>query len=94
MPPKDNKKIPNKSATSSGAGLNPTSTPTEKKKLDARIKTLIENCVKKRHRSFFVVVGNRAREQLVHLHYMLAKARVKTAPSILWCYKKELGFIA
>ncbi|KAF0980690.1 hypothetical protein FDP41_013173 [Naegleria fowleri] len=66
----------------------------EKKKLDARIKTLIENCVKTRHRSFFVVVGNRAREQLVNLHYMLAKARVKTSPSILWCYKKDLGFIA
>jgi len=67
---------------------------TEKKKLDARIKTLIENSVKKRHRSFFVVVGSRAREQLVNLHYMLSKARVKTSPSVLWCYKKELGFIA
>ena len=88
MPPKDNK------ASVKTSGLNPSSGPTEKKKLDARIKTLIENCVKKRHRSFFVVVGNRAREQLVHLHYMLSKARVKTAPSILWCYKKELGFIA
>jgi hypothetical protein len=24
---------------------------------------------------------------------MLNKARIKSKPSILWCYKKELGFI-
>jgi len=30
--------------------------------------------------------------QVVNLHYMLSKAQVKARPSVLWCYKKELGF--
>ena len=63
-----------------------------RKKVDARIRTLIENGVALRHRSMFVVVGDAGREQVVNLHYMLSKAAVKTRPSVLWCYKKELGF--
>ena len=30
--------------------------------------------------------------KVVNLHYMLTKAAVRARPSILWCYKKELGF--
>ena len=30
--------------------------------------------------------------QVVILHHVLCKARVKARPSVLWCYKKELGF--
>ncbi|CAM9609336.1 unnamed protein product, partial [Hapterophycus canaliculatus] len=30
--------------------------------------------------------------QVVNLHYILSKARVASRPSVLWCYKKELGF--
>jgi len=30
--------------------------------------------------------------QVVNLHYILSKATVKARPSVLWCYKKELGF--
>lgn len=63
-----------------------------KKKVDNRIRTLISNCVKTRHRSFFVIVGDKGRDQVVNLHYMLSKASVKTRPSVLWCYKKDLGF--
>src|SRR3989338_8183696 len=62
------------------------------KKIDSRIKTLIENGVKSRNRSMFVVIGDKGRDQVVNLHYMLSKARVKARPSVLWCYKKELGF--
>ena len=29
---------------------------------------------------------------MVFLHHMLSKAAVKARPSVLWCYKKELGF--
>ena len=29
---------------------------------------------------------------MVNLHYILSKAVVKARPSVLWCYKKELGF--
>lgn len=63
-----------------------------KKKVDSRVRTLIENCVKTRQRSLFVVVGDRGKYQVVNLHYMLTKAQVKTKPSVLWCYDKELGF--
>ena len=30
--------------------------------------------------------------QVVILHHMLSKAVVKARPTVLWCYKKELGF--
>lgn len=30
--------------------------------------------------------------QVVILHHMLSKSVVKARPSVLWCYKKELGF--
>ena len=30
--------------------------------------------------------------QVVILHHMLSKATVKARPTVLWCYKKELGF--
>ncbi|KAL9643289.1 hypothetical protein ABK040_014745 [Willaertia magna] len=89
--PKD---TPKKNASNNTSDNNEQSATNNKKKLDPRIKILIENCVKTRQRSFFVVVGSKAREQVVNLHYMLTKARVKVPPSILWCYKKELGFIA
>src|SRR5688572_27541886 len=63
-----------------------------RKKIDGRVKTLLENGVKVGHRSFFVIVGDRAREQVVNIHYLLSKAAVKARPSVLWCYKQELDF--
>lgn len=53
---------------------------------------MIENGVKMRHRSFFVIVGDKGKDQIVNLHYILTKASVKPQPNVLWCYKKELGF--
>ncbi|CAM6087692.1 unnamed protein product [Calypogeia fissa] len=61
-----------------------------RKKVDSRIRTLVENGVKTRQRSLFVIVGDKGRDQVVNLHYMLSKAVVKARPSVLWCYKKEL----
>lgn len=63
-----------------------------RKKVDGRIRTLIENGVKTRTRSLFVIVGDRGKDQVVNLHYILSKAQVKARPSVLWCYNKELGF--
>ncbi|KNC77739.1 hypothetical protein SARC_09803, partial [Sphaeroforma arctica JP610] len=63
-----------------------------RKKIDSRVRTLVENGVKTGHRSFFVLVGDHGRNQIVNLHYILSKATVKSRPSVLWCYKKELGF--
>lgn len=61
-----------------------------RKKVDSRIRTLVENGVKLNERTLFVVVGDNAREQIVNIHYMLSKAVVKARPSVLWCYKKDL----
>ncbi|EDQ88941.1 uncharacterized protein MONBRDRAFT_32524 [Monosiga brevicollis MX1] len=63
-----------------------------KKKVDSRVRTLIENGVHNGHRSMFVLVGDNGRDQVVNLHHMLSKASIKARPSVLWCYKKELGF--
>ncbi|TFK62642.1 DUF699-domain-containing protein [Pluteus cervinus] len=63
-----------------------------RKQLDPRIPTLITNNVKKNHRSFIVLVGDKGRDQIVNLHFLLSQARVSARPSVLWCYKKELGF--
>ncbi|XP_039031009.1 RNA cytidine acetyltransferase 1-like isoform X2 [Hibiscus syriacus] len=61
-----------------------------RKKVDERIRTLIENGVKYRHRSMFVIIGDKSRDQIVNLHYMLSKAVVKSRPTVLWCYKDNL----
>ncbi|KAK2580182.1 hypothetical protein KPH14_012448 [Odynerus spinipes] len=63
-----------------------------RKKIDNRIRVLIENGVTLGHRTMFVVVGEKARDQVVLLHHMLSKSVIKARPSVLWCYKKELGF--
>lgn len=62
------------------------------KKIDNRIRVLIENGVQLRHRSLFFIVGDKGRDQVVILHHMLSKATIKARPTVLWCYKKELGF--
>ncbi|KAJ6737099.1 RNA CYTIDINE ACETYLTRANSFERASE 2 [Salix viminalis] len=61
-----------------------------RKKVDERIRTLIENGVKLRHRSLFLITGDKSRDQIVYLHYMLSKAMVKSRPTVLWCYKDKL----
>uniref|UniRef100_H3DF39 RNA cytidine acetyltransferase n=1 Tax=Tetraodon nigroviridis TaxID=99883 RepID=H3DF39_TETNG len=65
---------------------------TVRKKIDNRIRVQIENGVALQHRTMFVVVGDRGKDQVVILHHMLSKATVKARPSVLWCYKKDLGF--
>ncbi|XP_051114910.1 RNA cytidine acetyltransferase 1-like [Andrographis paniculata] len=61
-----------------------------RKKVDQRIRTLIENGVKARHRSMFVIVGDKSLDQIVNLHYMLSKSVTKARPTVLWCYKDKL----
>lgn len=61
-------------------------------KIDNRIRTLIENGANVGHRSLFVIVGEKSRDQVVTLYHILTKTQIKTRPSVLWCYKKELGF--
>lgn len=61
-------------------------------KIDNRIRTLTENAINTGHRGLFVIVGERSRDQVVTLYHILTKSHIKTRPSVLWCYKKELGF--
>ncbi|RIB09076.1 helicase-domain-containing protein [Gigaspora rosea] len=63
-----------------------------KKVVDSRIPTLIRNGVQNKHRSFFVIVGDKGKDQVVNLHWLLSQAQVTARPTVLWCYKKELGF--
>ncbi|AQZ13919.1 KRE33 (YNL132W) [Zygosaccharomyces parabailii] len=64
-----------------------------KKAIDSRVPTLIRNNVQTKQRSFFVIVGDRARNQLPNLHYLMMSADLKMNKSVLWAYKKKLlGF--
>jgi N-acetyltransferase 10 len=63
-----------------------------KKKVDPRIRTLLEECVANNHRGLIVLVGDKAKDQVVNIHYMLSKLTVAARPSVLWMYKNELGF--
>lgn len=51
-----------------------------RKKVDARVRTLIENGVKLRHRSLFVIVGDGGREQVVNLHHTCSRSLENSSP--------------
>ncbi|EPE10482.1 nucleolar atpase [Ophiostoma piceae UAMH 11346] len=72
-----------------------------RKAVDARIPTLIRNGVQSKKRSIFVVVGDRAKDVIVHLHYIMSSMDVASGASasstsaaknksVLWAYKKKL----
>lgn len=74
-----------------------------RKAVDARIPTLIRNGVQSKKRSIFVVVGDRAKDVIVHLHYIMSSMDVANGSSnsssagvtpknksVLWAYKKKL----
>ncbi|KAG8095310.1 hypothetical protein GUJ93_ZPchr0012g19152 [Zizania palustris] len=51
-----------------------------RKKVDEHVCTLIKNGMRQRHRSMFVIVGDKSRDQIVN--YMLAKSSVKFMVSL------------
>ncbi|TGZ84140.1 N-acetyltransferase [Ascodesmis nigricans] len=64
-----------------------------KKAIDKRIPDLIRNGVQEKKRSFFVVVGDRGKDVILNLHYILGSSDPKQNKSVLWAYKhKLLGF--
>ena len=63
-----------------------------RKKLDERIRTLLERGVVTGQRSMLVIVGDHGKDQIPNLHQLLTKTSVRARPKVLWCYKKELGF--
>ncbi|KAL9266204.1 RNA cytidine acetyltransferase 2-like protein, partial [Drosera capensis] len=60
---------------------------TTRVKADERIRTLINNGAKTRHRSMFVIIGDKS---IMNLHRVLSDAKLKARPTILWCYKDKL----
>lgn len=64
-----------------------------KKAIDSRIPALIRNSAQTKERSFFIIVGDKARNQLPNLHYLMMSADLKMNKLVLWAYKKQLlGF--
>ena len=63
-----------------------------RKKLDERVRTLIERGVVRNERSILVLVGDHGKDQIPNIHQLLTKTSVRARPKVLWCYKKELGF--
>ena len=63
-----------------------------RKRLDERVRTLLEKGVVTGQRSMLVLVGDHGKDQIPNLHYLLTKTEIRSRPSVLWCYKKELGF--
>tara|TARA_R110002060_G_scaffold50045_6_gene60914 strand:+ start:179 stop:346 length:168 start_codon:yes stop_codon:yes gene_type:complete len=49
--------------------------------------------MQEKKRSFFVVVGDRSKDIIVNLHYIMSQRDMKQNKSVLWAYKKDLlGF--
>eukprot|EP00522_Entomoneis_paludosa_P018351 CAMPEP_0172451884 /NCGR_PEP_ID=MMETSP1065-20121228/9723_1 /TAXON_ID=265537 /ORGANISM="Amphiprora paludosa, Strain CCMP125" /LENGTH=1112 /DNA_ID=CAMNT_0013203855 /DNA_START=47 /DNA_END=3385 /DNA_ORIENTATION=+ len=63
-----------------------------RKRLDERVRTLLERSVVTGQRSILVLVGDHGKDQVPNLHQILTKCSVQSRPKVLWCYKKELGF--
>lgn len=64
-----------------------------RKAVDSRIPALIRNGIQEKKRSFFIVVGDHAKDTIVHLHYIMSSVDIKQNKSVLWAYKKDLlGF--
>ena len=63
-----------------------------RKRLDERIRTLLERGVVTGERSMLVLVGDHGKDQVPNLHQILSKTQLQTRPNVLWCYKKDLGF--
>ncbi|CAH8479368.1 unnamed protein product [Heterobilharzia americana] len=61
-------------------------------KLDNRIQIMLKNGIMQRHRSMFVMVGNKGQDQVPIMHQILNSLSNKGRLSLLWCYKKELSF--
>ena len=74
----------------------------ERIKLDNRLRLLIENGVKTNQRSIICLVGEQGRNQVVHIHNILSKARISTftnglekAAAFFWrsvSFKKKIRF--
>ncbi|KAJ9132521.1 RNA cytidine acetyltransferase [Pleurostoma richardsiae] len=61
-----------------------------RKEVDSRIPALIRNGLQENRRSFFVVIGDRCKETIVNLHYIMSTMDLRQNKSVLWAYKDKL----
>lgn len=60
----------------------------EKLSVDLRVKALVERSVRARHRGLLLLLGGKAKKQVMILHHLLSKASGER-PSVLWCHKRD-----
>eukprot|EP00921_Rhytidocystis_pertsovi_P009822 GHVQ01015775.1.p1 GENE.GHVQ01015775.1~~GHVQ01015775.1.p1 ORF type:complete len:1068 (+),score=107.09 GHVQ01015775.1:175-3378(+) len=58
-----------------------------RKKVDNRVRTLVEANMSHRHRSMFVIVGDNSKEQIVNLHLLLSRVASTSSTPILSSFK-------
>nr|CAJ2470646.1 unnamed protein product [Leishmania braziliensis] len=63
-----------------------------KRKVDDRVKTLIDDVAHHKHRGLILLVGDRAKDQVVNLHLMVSRANHNAKVNILWCMRKDPDF--
>ncbi|KAL7537302.1 hypothetical protein ACHAXR_008347 [Thalassiosira sp. AJA248-18] len=73
-----------------------------RKKLDERIRTLFQHTLRTNQRALLLLVGDHGKDQVPNLYQILDRTAAQSnsdgkitqrhSNSVLWCYKKELGF--
>lgn len=62
-----------------------------RKAVDLRIPALIRNGLQERKRSCFVLVGDRPKDVIVNLHFVLSNFDPKEDKTVLWAHKSKLS---
>ncbi|KPI89073.1 hypothetical protein ABL78_1809 [Leptomonas seymouri] len=65
---------------------------TVKRKVDDRIKALIDDVAHHKHRGLILLVGDRAKDQVVNLHHMVSRANHNAKATLLWCMRDDPDF--
>eukprot|EP01065_Artemidia_motanka_P026716 TRINITY_DN31976_c0_g1_i1.p1 TRINITY_DN31976_c0_g1~~TRINITY_DN31976_c0_g1_i1.p1 ORF type:complete len:1004 (+),score=316.22 TRINITY_DN31976_c0_g1_i1:56-3013(+) len=78
--------------TATGASAAAAAVEGNRRKIDGRVKTMLENAATLKHRALFLLVGDRGREQIVNLHSLVSRSKRQAKVNMLWCYKNELSF--
>lgn len=67
-------------------------TGVSKKKVDDRLKTLINDVAQSKHRGLVLLVGDRGKDQIVNLHQMISRANHSAKVNVLWCMREDPDF--
>ncbi|ESS66257.1 hypothetical protein TCDM_05153 [Trypanosoma cruzi Dm28c] len=84
--------MPSPASVASTTRSSATGGVTIKRKVDDRVRHIIENAVHKKHRALLLLLGDRGKDQIVNLHQMVSHANHSAKVSVLWCMKKEPDF--